>query len=136
VKLFLDSSVLLAAAGSSKGASRLVIELADAQGWTLLSAFYCLEETRRNLPKLTETAPADFDQIVCPAVAFRTTQWVVDRPVLSSATKDKPVLASALAYDCEVLLTLDRADFQNLLGTQFYGLRLLTPGDWLRLWRG
>jgi hypothetical protein len=32
----------------------------------------------------------------------------------------------------DVLLTLDRGDFETLLGTSFYGLPILTPGAFLR----
>ena len=52
MRLFLDTSVLLAASGSSKGASRFLLQEASAHGWELLSSDYCEEETRRNLPKL------------------------------------------------------------------------------------
>jgi hypothetical protein len=38
VRLFLDTSVLLAAAGSTGGASRFVVEEAATQGWKLVTA--------------------------------------------------------------------------------------------------
>jgi hypothetical protein len=41
---------------------------------------------------------------------------------------------SALAC-ADVLLTLDRRDFRDLLGQTIYGLRVLTPGDFLRIER-
>ena len=53
---FLDSSTLLSAAGSAKGAARFVILEAKARGWELVSSDYCAEETRRNLPKLGRSA--------------------------------------------------------------------------------
>jgi hypothetical protein len=53
VKLFLDTSVLLAAAGSMKGASRFVVEQAETQGWLLLTAPYCIEEALRNARKIS-----------------------------------------------------------------------------------
>jgi predicted nucleic acid-binding protein len=56
VRLFIDTSVLLAASGSAKGASRVLIAEAAAHGWELLSSDYCAEETRRNLPKLGQSA--------------------------------------------------------------------------------
>ena len=45
--------------------------------------------------------------------------------------KDRPVLVTALAEKCEVLLTLDRADFHEKLGGQVYGMLIRTPGEWL-----
>jgi hypothetical protein len=48
-----------------------------------------------------------------------------------TASKDKPVLISALAARCEVLLTLDKADFGLLLETVVYGMQVTTPRDFL-----
>jgi predicted nucleic acid-binding protein len=52
VKVFLDTSVLLSASGSGKGASRYIVENAQAEKWELVSSHYCREETARNLNKL------------------------------------------------------------------------------------
>lgn len=46
-------------------------------------------------------------------------------------SKDKPVLISALADKCEVLLTLEKGHFEPLLGTTVYGMRVRTPRDFL-----
>ena len=54
----------------------------------------------------------------------------LNRPVLFAASKDRPILFTALAW-AEVLLTLDRSDFKDLLGSQFYGLRVRLPSDFL-----
>ena len=45
--------------------------------------------------------------------------------------RDRPILFTASAW-AEVLLTLDRRDFADLLGTSFYGLAILKPGDFLQ----
>jgi len=44
VRLFLDTSVLLAASGSAVGASREVFRRASANGWILIATPYGLEE--------------------------------------------------------------------------------------------
>ena len=54
----------------------------------------------------------------------------MDRPVIFAASKDRPILFSALAW-AEVLLTLDKADFADVLGGMFYGLAVLLPYDFL-----
>jgi hypothetical protein len=56
--------------------------------------------------------------------------FTVDRPTLFAPAKDRPILFSALAW-ADVLLTLDRGDFETLLGSEFYGLAILTPGNFL-----
>jgi predicted nucleic acid-binding protein len=127
--LFLDSSVLLAASGSERGASRLVFTLAVPHGWELLVSAYALGEVAANLTSVGPAALAAWPRlrervILVPDVLS------ADRPVVFSPAKDRPILLSALAW-ADVLLTLDRADFMGLLGQQFYDLRLRTPGTFL-----
>jgi len=54
----------------------------------------------------------------------------LDRAAIFPASKDRPVLFGGLAWS-DVLLTLDKADFGGLLGGEFYGLPILTPGAFL-----
>jgi predicted nucleic acid-binding protein len=60
VRLFLDASVLLAAAGSPSGSSRALFEYAAAQRWVLVSSPYALNEVLRNLPKLPGSATSEW----------------------------------------------------------------------------
>jgi predicted nucleic acid-binding protein len=132
VRLFLDSSVLLAAAGSSQGASRLLFDNAASQGWLLLTADYCLREVEFNLPKLGKKAELSWNQIILPALRPTTTQLTLDRPLIYRATKDRPVIISALSQKADYLLTLDRDDFHDLLGRSVYGLPIRTPGEFFQ----
>ena len=54
----------------------------------------------------------------------------IDRPAIFTAGKDRPILFTALAH-AQILLTLDRGDFRDLLGGSFYGLTVLLPSDFL-----
>ena len=132
MRLFLDSSVLLAAAGSSTGASRLLFDLASRHGWELLTAEYCLREAEFNLPKLGKKAELSWTQIIRPAVIPLSTRLTLDRPLIFRAPKDRPVVISALSQKADYLLTLDRDDFHGLLGRTVYGLPIRTPGEFLR----
>jgi fermentation-respiration switch protein FrsA (DUF1100 family) len=58
----------------------------------------------------------------------------LDRPVVFASSKDRPILFSALAWS-EVLLRLDKTDFADVLGGEFYGLRVLLPYQFLGLER-
>jgi hypothetical protein len=53
-------------------------------------------------------------------------QWAT---ILAPA-KDRPILFTAAAWS-DVLLTLDRRDFANLIGGEFYGMPIMKPGDFL-----
>ncbi len=129
MRIFLDASVLLAAAGSANGASRGVFDYAAAQGWTLVSSPWALNEALRNLPDLQAQATRDWLPLR-RRIFVADDVVVLDRPVIFAASKDRPILFTALA-SAEVLLTLDRADFAAMLGGTFYGLRVLLPCDFL-----
>jgi hypothetical protein len=69
-------------------------------------------------------------------LAIHSTSVVLDRPLVYRATKDRPVVISALGLQADFLLTLDRDDFQDLLGDAIYGLPIRTPGQFLRYQQG
>ncbi len=126
MNVFLDSSGLLAACGSGAGASRAVA----GQGWSLLTSGYVLAEVESNLAALPAGASDSWAQIrtkleTVPDVL--TFEW----PAVFAPARDRPILFTAAAW-ADVLLTLDRRDFVDLLGTSFYGLAILKPGDFLR----
>lgn len=129
MNLFLDASVVLAACGRPAGASRAVFELAPRNGWTLMTSPYVVSEVARNLPRLPAQAALDWPQLRAALVAVRDV-WTMDRPAVFGPAKDRPVLFTAAAW-AEVLLTHDRGDFGAVMGTGFYGLDVLTPGDFL-----
>jgi PIN domain len=112
LRLFLDTSVLLAASGSARGASREIFRLASHNDWSLIATPYVVEEVLTNLGELTpssEWAKLRQHLIILDDVL------TLDRPVVFSPAKDRPILFSALAW-ADVLLTLDRADFGEALG--------------------
>lgn len=91
---------------------------------------YCRAETGKNILKLGVTAVARWPEMQTQI------EWVPNaltsrKPLLLAASKDKPVLISALAARSDVLLTLDKADFGLLLGTLVYGMQVSTPRAFL-----
>jgi hypothetical protein len=129
MRLFLDTSVLLAACGSAKGASREVFRLASAHDWALIATPYVIEEVLHNLPLLPANATSAWGHLRA-ALTVRDDILTLDRAAVFPASKDRPVLFGGLAWS-DVLLTLDKADFGRLLGGEFYGLPILTPGAFL-----
>ena len=130
MRVFLDSSVMLSACGSGKSLSKLITELAPERAWRLISASYCRAETSKNIGKLGADAILKWPEMQT------LVEWVPNaltshKPLLLTASKDKPVLISALAAKSDVLLTLDRSDFGLLLGTTVYGMQVSTPRDFL-----
>ena len=129
MRLFLDTSVLLAASGSANGASREIFRLAAKNSWTLVATPYAVEEVRRNLFHFPADAGSDWNRLL-DELLLMDDVFTVDRPAVFAPAKDRPILFSALAW-ADVLLTLDRGDFETLLGNEFYGLKILTPGQFL-----
>lgn len=129
MNLFLDSSVLLAASGSAGGASRALFQFAENNEWVLLTSSYVLGEVERNLQFLPPEGARDWSRLGS-ALRIVPDVFSPDRPVVFEASKDRPILFTALAW-ADVLLTLDRGDFETLLGDQFYGLAVTTPAAFL-----
>lgn len=130
MRLFLDTSVLLAAAGSANGSSRALFSYAGTQGWVLICSPYALNEVLRNLPKLPASATTEWLRLR-PQVTMVDDVVSLNRPVVFAASKDRPILFTALAW-ADVLITLDKTDFADVLGGTFYGLRVALPYDFLQ----
>lgn len=130
MRLFLDTSVLLAGAGSAKGASRFVLSNAKRQGWELVSSDYCAEEVRRNLPKLGPAALRAWGRLTSRVRLVRA-DVALDRPLVFPKSKDRPVVITALSARADWLLTLDEGDFQSRRGGGVYGMKIATPGEFL-----
>lgn len=130
MRVFLDTSVLLAASASERGASREVFRLAPDNGWALLTSPYVLEEALCNLPGLSAEATVQWAKLR-PELSLVDDVLTLDRVAVFEPAKDRPILFSALAW-AEVLLTLDRADFGKMIGGTFYGLEILTPGMFIQ----
>lgn len=132
MKVFLDTSVLLAAAGSENGASRHIFNISAKYRFKLISSPYCVAETNHNIPKLGESAGRNWDVLIYPAIQLAEDRITLDRPLIFPAAKDKPVMITALAARCEWLLTLDRQDFGDYFVSGVYGMRVGTPGNFLQ----
>ena len=129
MRLFLDTSVLLAACASASGASREIFRIARMNRWVLVATPYVVEEVLRNLPDFPVSASGEWVRLRREILVMDDV-LTLNRPVVFPVSKDKPVLFGALAW-ADALLTLDRGDFTALLGTSFYGMPVLRPGDFL-----
>lgn len=129
MRIFLDTSVLLAACRSKTGASRAIVEMASDQGWDLIASPWVRNEVEKNLSKFPFDATSAW-------IGIRSKIWLVDdvvsidRALVFPASKALPVLITALAW-ADVLLTLDRVDFIKVLGLSCYGLPILLPSEFL-----
>ena len=129
MRIFLDTSVLLAACRSKSGASRAVIDIAEKQGWKLIASPWVRNEVERNLSKFPFESTATWVGLRS-RISLVDDVVSIDRALVFPAGKDRPVLITALAW-ADVLLTLDREDFIKVLGSACYGLPILLPLEFL-----
>jgi len=130
VRLFLDTSVLLTACASSAGASYEIFRLAQDRGWVLIATPYVIGEVLNNLPEFPASASAQWAKLRANLLLLDDV-LTFDRPAIFPAGKDRPILFSALAW-ADVLLTRDTGDFSAIMGSSFYELQVLTPGNFLQ----
>jgi predicted nucleic acid-binding protein len=130
VIVFLDTSTILAACWSAKGLSHVLIDHGPKAGWRLITADYCLAEVEKNVLKHPSGA-ARWNRIIRPALEVVGSIYVIDRPIVFDATKDRPVILSAIGSDADYLVTSDTTDFAHVLGTTVYGVNIRTPKAFL-----
>ena len=129
MRIFLDTTVVLAACGRATGASRAIFDRAPVNGWRLLTSRYVLNEVAKNIVKLPPAALVAWPSLSTILTVTRDV-WTMDRPVVFEPAKDRPVLFTAAAWST-VLLTLDTNDFGALIETGFYHLKVSKPGTFL-----
>ncbi len=91
---------------------------------------YVLSEVRLNITSLGSDAVSQWGKFEGNLSLVRD-EFVAEWAVVFAAAKNRPVLFSALAF-ADILLTLDQRDFGPLMGTGFYGLEVMKPGDFLK----
>jgi len=102
VRLFLDSSVMIAGAASPEGASRSVFRLAGTHQWRLMTTPYAVAETVRNLGAFPASVTASWLRLRSQLVVVDDVV-TIDKPAafpveaVFPVEKDRPVLFSALA---------------------------------------
>ncbi len=137
-RVFLDTSVLIAALLSVRGASyHLLNEHSDA--FTFEINEYVFEEVRRSLKQKFAGQPVLFSSLVAMIgfASISTLQNPTEEEVRAAAEliskKDAIILASALG-ESDYLLTLDNEFFKPAIikAARKRDLQILKPGDLIR----
>lgn len=140
IKVFLDSSALIAGIISPVGASRALLMLAEDQKISALVSEQVIAEVERNLArKVPQALPFAREQILSanllilrdpsPAEVARYMDWISHPP-------DVPILVAVLKAQVDFLCTLNTNHFildPNVANKS--GSRIGTPGDclnWVR----
>ena len=138
IKVFIDSSVIIAAILSPPGGSFRLIRDSLFENYTLLVSGYILEECMRIL----NTKFLDKVHILptmLDSYRFKIVQDLSEREVEKVIEiinfKDAPILAGAIKYKADYLITLDKKDFLSKKVLSFvkqHNLSIFTPKEFLQ----
>jgi len=131
IRLFLDSNVLFTSARNPEGKASLVIDLAAAGNWEVVTCAYCLAEARLNLEK---KHPAALGRLTGILETVRLVPDVAgERCTLLLPEKDRPVFASAQRCKATHFLTGDRRHFGPYMNKpkDTMGIVVQAVGDFL-----
>ena len=130
LRVFVDTSVFFSACYSQKGASHEIFQLAAQNEIRLVTSYYILEETRRNLANKSPadlTRFLDFQRAIEMEQVNPTKDNVLEAAAYT-ALKDAPVVAAARLANVDCLVSLDR---KHLIGrpevARRSGLRIVLP---------
>ena len=136
-RLFFDASVLVATAGSTTGASALVVEACHRGLTRAVSSRAVLLEAERNIRNKLGSNPLLRFYEALGLVDFEIVPDPTSREIEAQAriihAKDAHVLAAASGAGIDFLLTLDRKHFMTRAVLEAgLSFAILTPGDFLR----
>jgi uncharacterized protein len=127
IRVFLDANVLFSAA-YREGAG--LLELWRTPEVQLITSWYAVEKARRNLEGTERRGR--LDTLLADVSVVAEDPNVAIPEGIRLPEKDAPILRAALAAGATHLLTGDLRDFGHLLGRQVRGVKVQTPGAFLR----
>lgn len=140
IRVFLDASVFVAAAGSPTGGSSLVLAVCRGKRFAAATTQRVLREAQLNIrKKLAREALLTFYRELAflnPELVEPVTEEEASQYEHIVAAKDAHVLAGGIKARAQFLLTLDRKHFRTqAVADAELPLTILTPGEflaWLR----
>ena len=140
IKVFLDSSALIAGVISSTGAARVLLMMSETDQIEIILSEHVIIESERSIARKVPHALPEFRQTIRDAqpkiIENPTPQEVRDHLYLIADPDDVPILLAAMKANVDYLTTHSRKHFlEDPQVAERSGLRIGTPGDvlaWLR----
>jgi putative PIN family toxin of toxin-antitoxin system len=136
----LDTNVIISGLYSKRGASYQLLRAAVAGDLSCaVSPLVALEYEGKLYQKIEEgflqVSKRDCGKILDALFAMATVVWkpIQVRPVLSDASDDK-ILECAISGSCTHIITFNKRHFPEAV-TAPYGIRVMTAGEFLGVWR-
>lgn len=138
LKVFLDTSALIAGISSSKGAARAVLQLAEIGLIEVFVSRQVIIESDRNIEaKLIEMIDEyrKFIEILAPVLVDDPSQKEVKKFSSIIHPDDAPIFAAAVNSGVDYLVTWDRKHFIGKNISIRSNLKIVTPGEFLKYFR-
>lgn len=142
MRIFLDTSIFVAACASEIGGSRYLFAVAKIDlSFQLITNSYALVEAKRNILHKLPHSQNVLNSLITAKELLVTQDPPEALMLLASQkinNKDAPILAGALLSRSDILCTLDKKDFHRPIIKKWssaFGISILTPGDILVHWR-
>ncbi len=136
IKVFIDTSVLIAGVASLTGASAAVLDLCEAESIQMVISRQVLVEADRNfsakLPGLVNQF-RHFIRNLAPLMVEDPPAAAVERSASLIDRKDAAILAAAIESKVEFLITLDKKHFLKQKVQRNIPIEICTPSDFLRI---
>jgi len=138
LKVFLDTSALIAGAASSRGAARAVLQLAEIGLIEVIVSRQIIVEADRNIEeKLPEMLDEyrHFIELLAPVLIDDPRRKDVETFLKVINPVDAPILAAAVISKADFLVTWDRKHFIGKNIHVHAKLKIVTPGEFLKYFR-
>ncbi|MFT4036920.1 MAG: PIN domain-containing protein [Thermomicrobiales bacterium] len=132
LRVFLDTSVLIASALSDRGTARALTKMIGSGRCDGYVSPYVLDETRRNLMQKAPAAALELNGVLAQLSLSLSipTDALILQVAQSVEVKDAPVVAAALAAGVDALVTFDKKHLLNCAPEieAAFGLAVVDPG--------
>ena len=115
MKLFLDANIMFSGSNENSNLHQLLMLL--HQEHELITNEYAFDEAERNIAIKFPHWKTGFDTLMNRIQVVPTVNRLDSRIQLRN--KDRPILSSAIEYQCDYLMTGDKRDFGHLFGETF-----------------
>ncbi len=130
-RVFVDSSVLMAAAISATGFARDLIVAGQLKYLTLVLSAVVVEETERNLRRKAPAAIPAFEFFLTqvPFITTEASRALVQRVAKVVELRDAAIVAGAMSGRAQYLATYDRRHLLSQTGIirDAFGVEVVTP---------
>lgn len=136
IKVFIDTSVLIAGVSSVTGASAAVLDLCEAEVLQMVVSRQVLVEADRNFSAKLPNLVIQFRRFIQNLAILMVEDppaKAVERAASLIHLKDAPILAAAMESEADYLITLDKKHFLKQKVRRNIPIEVCTPADFLRI---